>query len=175
MLSAYVSHTYANVESSRTNPFCRYHLDKIVKLGQWILIYYWVHHFVPTEQAAMTPPILFLFLNNMATSLIHDTVFLNVFELFIYPAFQNTHMQMRIHIHIHIHLSVHIYIHITYMYDATGKVNFREPTSLAWSTGAATSCGSSRWMASGCAALRRKAGRLCGEQRLVRNWGTGDL
>ena len=71
------------------------------------------------------------FLNNMATSLIHDTVFLNVFELFIYPAFQNTHMQMRIHIHIHIHLSVHIYIHITYMYDATGKVNFREPTSLA--------------------------------------------
>ena len=54
-----------------------------------------------------------------------------------------------------------------------GRVNFREPTSLAWSTGAATSCGSSRWMASGCAALRRKAGRLRAGSRDW--WGTEEL
>ena len=70
------------------------------------------------------------------------------------------------HPHPSIHLSIRLYIHIhiTYMYDASGTVNFREPTSQPkWSTGAATSCGSSRWMASGCAALRRKA------------WGTEEL
>lgn len=116
-------------------------------------------------------------LNSMATSLIHDTVFLNVFELFIYPAFQNTHMQMRIHIHIHIHihLSIRSYIHTHNIYvwrHWKGKFQGANQPRMKHRRGDLLWIFEvdGEWL---CGTAQKGRPLACGEQRLVRNWGTG--